>query len=102
MKPGRGLFYAALGFLALGTAAFFSAPLYLVWFFAGCTALPLIVVDALLLLLLTGRLETDRSLPASLAQDEPVRVRLRVRRNGGPLIPPGILLYDLYPSSMSC
>jgi uncharacterized protein (DUF58 family) len=102
VKPGRGLFYAALGFLALGTAAFFFAPLYLFWLLAGCIALPLIIIDALILLMLTDRLETNRSLPVSLAQDEQVRVRLSIRRSGRPLIPSGILLYDLYPPSMNC
>jgi uncharacterized protein (DUF58 family) len=102
MKPGRGLFILAVLYLFLGTAAFFSEALFLVWFLAGCVVLPFIIIDALILLLLSDRLKAERELPASLAQDEPVRVRLTIRRSSRPLIPAAILLYDLYPPSMAC
>jgi uncharacterized protein (DUF58 family) len=102
MRPGRGLFITAVLFFLLGTAAFFSEALFLIWFLAGCTILPVSILDALVLLFLTNRLEAERSLPVSLAQDEPVRVRLKIRRKGRALIPGLILLYDLYPPSMTC
>jgi uncharacterized protein (DUF58 family) len=102
MKPGRGLFIAALAFLGLGVGAFFSEQVFLVWFLSGCLLLPLSILDALILLLLTDRLRAERNLPVSLAQDEPVQVRLGIRRGDQLLIPPRILLYDLYPSSMIC
>jgi uncharacterized protein (DUF58 family) len=102
VKPGRGLFIAALFFFFLGTAAFFSEQAFLIWFYTGCVLLPLIVIDALVLLLLAGRPDAERELPVSLAQDEPVRVRLTIRRNGRFLLPAKILLYDLYPPSMDC
>jgi uncharacterized protein (DUF58 family) len=101
MRPGRGLFIAAVLFLLLGAAAFFHPALFLVWFLGGCGILPLIILDALILRFLTSPPEAERELPVSLAQDEPVRVRLTIRRKNRALIPPGILLYDLYPSSMS-
>jgi uncharacterized protein (DUF58 family) len=101
VKPGRGLFTAALFFLALGTEAIFSEPDFLVWFFAGLALLPLVIFDALILLLLTGRPQGERDLPVSLAQDEPVRVRLTIRRDGILPLPAAILLYDLYPPSMA-
>ncbi|MDR1279040.1 MAG: DUF58 domain-containing protein [Treponema sp.] len=102
MRPGRGLFAAALGFLLLGMAAFFSERIFLIWFFAACIILPLAAIDALILLFFTGRLETERHIPASLAQDEPVRVQVTIRRNSRLPVPAKILLYDLYPPSMSC
>ncbi|MDR0623531.1 MAG: DUF58 domain-containing protein [Treponema sp.] len=101
MKPGRGLFIAALFFFVLGAAAFFSQPAFLIWFYAGAALLPLVITDALILLLLTDPLTAERDLPVSLAQDEPVRVRLVIRRGGRPLLPVKILLYDLYPPSMA-
>jgi uncharacterized protein (DUF58 family) len=101
VKPGRGFFIAALFFLCLGAAAFFSEPASLVWFYAGAALLPLIITDALILLLLTGRPPAERDLPVSLAQDEPVRVRITLRREGPLPLPPAILLYDLYPPSMA-
>jgi uncharacterized protein (DUF58 family) len=102
VKPGQGLFIAALGFFFLGAAAFFSEALFLFWFLSGCLALPFILLDALILRFLTGPLAAERELPLSLAQDEPVRVRLIIRRAGRGLIPARILLYDLYPPSMAC
>jgi uncharacterized protein (DUF58 family) len=102
MRPGRGLFAAALGLLFLGAAAFFSEPAFLIWFLTGCILLFLIIFDALLLLNLTDRLEAAREIPLSLALGEPVRVRLTIGRGSRPLVPAKILLYDLYPSSMVC
>ncbi|MDR1238708.1 MAG: DUF58 domain-containing protein [Treponema sp.] len=101
MKPGRSLFIAALAYFLLGAAAFFSETLALVWLLSGAAALPFIILDALILRFLTSPPAAERELPASLAQDEPVRVRLTIRRNGPFLIPPSILLYDLYPPSMT-
>jgi uncharacterized protein (DUF58 family) len=102
VKPGRSFFIAALGFFLLGAAAFFSDRIFLFWFLGALVILLVIITDALILLFLTDRLEAERSLPASLAQDEPCRVRLRVRRNGRSLTPVKTLLYDLYPPSMVC
>jgi hypothetical protein len=102
VKPGRGLFIIALFFLFLGTGAFFSEPVFLIWFYAGVVLLPLIIIDALALLLLTGRPAAEREIPVSLAQDEPVRARLIIRREGRLPFPAAILLYDLYPPSMAC
>jgi uncharacterized protein (DUF58 family) len=102
VRPGRGLFIAALGFLLLGTAAFFSERIFLIWFLAAGITLSLAVIDGLILFFLTCRLETERNIPASLAQNEAVQVQLRIRRNSRLLVPGKVLLYDLYPRSMSC
>jgi uncharacterized protein (DUF58 family) len=102
VKPGRGLFIIALFFLFLGAGAFFSEPVFLIWFYAGLVLLPLIITDALILLLLIGRPAAEREIPVSLAQDEPVRVRLTIRREGQLPLPSALLLYDLYPPSMAC
>lgn len=101
MKPGGALFIAALLYLVLGCGAFFSQPLFLVWFLAGAGLFPFIVADALVLFFLCDRLESKREIPLSLAQGEAARVKLYIRRAGGrSLLPFGIKLYDLYPESM--
>ena len=100
LLPGRALFAAALLYLVLGCGAFFSQPLYLIWFLAGVCVVPVALADALALLFFTDRLGVERKISRSLAQDEPARVTLYIRRNGRPLLGSFILLYDLYPGSM--
>jgi uncharacterized protein (DUF58 family) len=102
MKPGRGLFIAALRWLFLGAAAFFSPAVSLVWFFTGLSLLPFIIVDGLVLRLLYGTIEVSRELPSSLALGEPCRVTLRFRAAGEGILPLGVLFFDLYPYSMGC
>ncbi|MDR3248942.1 MAG: hypothetical protein LBT39_09175, partial [Treponema sp.] len=77
MKPGRGLFIAALLWLGLGIAAFFSDTLLLVWMLSGIALLPVLIFDAVLLRFFCRRLKAERDLPLTLAQGEPVKVRLR-------------------------
>ena len=101
MKPGRPFFTAALLYLFLGCAAFFSEPVFIIWIIAGAGLIPFLLADALILLLLTDRLRVRREIPRSLAQGEPVRVRLFIRRaSARSLLPAAILLYDMYPASM--
>jgi uncharacterized protein (DUF58 family) len=100
MKPGPGLFIAALAWLLLGTGAFFSPFLFLVWGLAGAALLPFIIVDALVLCLLTDRLSVKREVASSLALGEGAPVRLALRRAGGLFFPARILLFDRYPPSM--
>ncbi|MFP3091471.1 DUF58 domain-containing protein [Treponema sp. TIM-1] len=102
MKPGAGLFIAALLWLLLGAAAFFSSALSLAWFLTGLSLLPLIIADGLVTRLLYGSLEVSRDIPFSLALGEPCRVTLRFRASPEGLLPFGILLFDLYPDSMGC
>jgi uncharacterized protein (DUF58 family) len=102
MKPGAGLFIAALLWLLLGAAAFFSPALSLVWFLGGLSLLPLVIADGLVTRLLYGRIEVSRGIPSSLALGEPCRVILKFRAVPGGLLPLGILLFDLYPDSMEC
>ncbi|MDR2103135.1 MAG: DUF58 domain-containing protein [Treponema sp.] len=102
MKPGGILFASALVWLFLAAAAFFSEPLSLFWLFWGIILLPLILADALFLLLLTDRLHVSREIAASLALGESAPAALRVERSGRGLLPAGIRLFDLYPSSMNC
>jgi uncharacterized protein (DUF58 family) len=100
LLPGRALFIAALLYLLLGCAAFFSQPAFLVWFLAGTAFVPFIIADAVILALLGDRLHVKRSMPFSLAQGEPVRVTLEIRRGSHLLLPFSILISELYPDSM--
>ncbi|MDR0878760.1 MAG: DUF58 domain-containing protein [Treponema sp.] len=102
LKPGKGLFIAALLYLVLGAAAFFSQAVFLIWFLTGICLLPFIIADALVLAILTDRLKPERTLPLSLAQGEPVKVTIAISREKKPLVPRSILLYDLYPALMQC
>jgi uncharacterized protein (DUF58 family) len=100
LLPGRALFIAALLYLLLGCAAFFSQPVFLVWFLSGAALVPFVIADAAILVLLGDRLHIKRSMPFSLAQGEPVRVTLEIRRNNRLFLPAPILLSELYPDSM--
>jgi uncharacterized protein (DUF58 family) len=102
MKPGRPSFILILLWMVLGGAAFFSEPVYLIWFLAGLCLLPFIAADALLLCLLTDRLKPERTMPLSLAQGETVKVTITLRRSARPLLSPRILIFDLFPSVMDC
>ncbi|MDR0688887.1 MAG: DUF58 domain-containing protein [Spirochaetaceae bacterium] len=102
MKPGAGLFIAALLWLFLGAAAFFSPVLSLIWFLGGLSLLPLVIADGLVTRLLYGGFEVSREIPSSLALGEPCRVILRFRATAGGLLPLGVSLFDLYPDSMGC
>ncbi|MDR1421071.1 MAG: DUF58 domain-containing protein [Treponema sp.] len=99
MKPGRSLFAAVFLWFLLGTAAFFSEQLSLLWFLAGLFLFPFIVVDALILGLLTDRLACERDVPLSLALGEAARVTLTIKRGKRPFVP-SALLCDLHPPSM--
>ncbi|MDR1108845.1 MAG: DUF58 domain-containing protein [Spirochaetaceae bacterium] len=102
MKPGTGLFIAALLWLLLGAAAFFSPAVSLIWFLGGLALLPLVIADALVTRLLYGRIEALREIPSSLALGEPCRVRLKLRALPGGILPWGICIFDLYPDSLGC
>ncbi|MDR2028381.1 MAG: DUF58 domain-containing protein [Treponema sp.] len=102
MKPGYGLFFAALLWLFLGAAGFFSAPLSLIWFLAGLCVLPLIIADALVLTLLSCRFEVRREIAESLALGETVPVTLRIQKSGPGLVPAALRVFDLYPDGMEC
>ncbi|MDR3247378.1 MAG: DUF58 domain-containing protein, partial [Treponema sp.] len=109
MKPGRGLFIAALAWLGLGAGAFFSDTLFLAWTISAICLLPVLVLDAVLLVFFCCRFKVERELPLTLAQGEPVKVRLRLQRAGtradagrttGVLFPAAAEIFDLYPSLM--
>jgi uncharacterized protein (DUF58 family) len=102
MKPGRGLFIAALLWLFLGAAAFFSELFSLVWFVSAICLLPLVLADALILRFLCSTLSAQRDLSPALAQGELSPVRIILRPEGGLFLPAGILLFDIYPPLMDC
>ncbi|MDR1566519.1 MAG: DUF58 domain-containing protein [Treponema sp.] len=102
MKPGPGLLIAALAWLLLGGAAFFSDTLSLVWLYAGLWLLPFIAADALFLYLLGDRLEVSRDIAASLAQGTNTGVKISISRGERLFVPLKILLFDLFPQSMEC
>jgi uncharacterized protein (DUF58 family) len=80
--------------------AYFSAILSLAWAVAGFCFLPVLALDAVLLLTFRRRYTVERDLPLTLAQGEPVKVLLRIRGEGG--IPTRLRIFDLYPSLMDC
>ena len=99
--PGKTLFIAALAYLLLGCAAFFTAPLTMVWFLSGIVLIPIIIIDALLLVLLTDRFRCRREIPFSLAQGEEAGVKIYIQRNSAMLLLPSFIhLYDMYPESI--
>jgi uncharacterized protein (DUF58 family) len=103
MKPGKAAFIAALVWLLLGAGAFFSQPLFLVWFLSGLSLLPFVLFDALFLHFLTCRIKPFRDMPLILAQGEPVGVKITLQKEGRFFLPAGILLFDLFPASfMDC
>jgi len=100
VRPGPVLVAAALGWLFLGAAGFFSGFVSLVWLFTGLSLLPVIAADALALFFLGDRLSVKREIPVTLAQGESVRVKLEIRREGKFFLPFRIRLWDLHPGSM--
>ena len=105
--PHKGLFITVLAYLLLGCAAFFSSAVYAIWFLSGLILLPIIVIDALLLVLITDRFECRREISQSLAQGEESKVKLYIRAqtelrrdSGKTLLPSFLNIYDLYPDSM--
>jgi uncharacterized protein (DUF58 family) len=101
MKPGGGLFIAALFWLFLGAGGFFSGFFFTAWLIAGLGLFPLILADALALFFFTDRLECGREIRSSLGLEKPAAVTIRIRKKGG-LFPAKILLFDRYPESMEC
>ena len=98
--PGRILFISSLFYLVFGCFAFFFDIILMLWILKGAGLIPFIIIDLLLLLLLGDRLQIKREVSSSLAQGEPVQVKLFISRTGH-LLPGSIRLYDLYPDSMS-
>jgi uncharacterized protein (DUF58 family) len=100
MRTGPACFIAALAWCALGMGAFFSGTLFLVWAVSGLCLLPVIALDAAVLVSLCCRYGAERTLPLTLAQGEPVKVLLHIHRERGTLLPGGLRIFDLYPSLM--
>jgi uncharacterized protein (DUF58 family) len=100
LRSGPALFIAALFWLGLGCGAYFSGGLFLVWALSGIGLLPLIALDAALLLVFCNRYRGMRELPLICAQGEPVRVLIRVRQEREGLLPSALWLFDLYPPPM--
>lgn len=100
LRGGPALCIAALLWLGLGIGAFFSGGLFLVWAFCGIGLLPLIALDAVLLVYCCRRCRPRRDLPLTCAQGEPVRAIIHIQLERGGLPPARVLLFDLYPPSM--
>jgi uncharacterized protein (DUF58 family) len=84
----------------LGAGAYFSSALSLAWIIAGLCFLPVLTLDAVLLLVFRRPCRAERELPLTLAQGEPVKVLLRIRGKGG--VPTRLRVFDLYPPLMDC
>jgi uncharacterized protein (DUF58 family) len=100
MRTGPACFIAALAWLALGIGAFFSDTLFLAWIISALCLLPVILLDAAALLGWCCRYRAGRELPLTLAQGEPVKVLLTIRRERGILRPGALHIFDRYPSLM--
>ena len=101
MKPGRLFVIAALGWLFLGAAGFFSDYVSLVWLYTGLLLLPVIILDGLILYFLVDRLGVKREMPSSLAQDEVTKVKLIISKiPARKFLPKKIQLWDMHPPSM--
>ena len=101
LLSGRVLFITSLLYLLLGCVAFFFGSFFLIWLLAGMGLVPFIFADSIMLILLGDRLQVSREIPFTLAQGNSVRVKLFIRRTGRPFLPSFILLYDLFPDTMS-
>jgi uncharacterized protein (DUF58 family) len=104
MRAGGGLFVAALCFLFLSAAAFFSEFLLDLVPALFATLLPLLAADFILLRFFTDRMSVRRTIPASLAIGGRVTVRLIITgTDGGKNAAPGkIKIFDLYDDSFDC
>jgi len=98
--PGKALFIASLFYFILGCAAFFYNEIFLLWILTGIVLVPFLLTDLLVFLFLGDRLNAQRIIPSSLAQGEPVQVKLLIKRSGA-LLPLSIRFFDLYPASMN-
>jgi len=101
LLPGRVFFIASILWLLLGCVSFFIETLILLWLLTGAGLIPFFVIDAILLILFSDRLQTERKIPSSLAQGETIKVKLLIRRSGRFLFPSSVQLYDLHPDVMS-
>ena len=99
--PGRVLFTVTLLFTIMGCIAFLVSGVFVAWIITGLIIFTFICIDALLLLLLGDRLTARRDIPSSFAQDEPVKVKLFIKREGRPILPSPIWFFDLHPDTMS-
>ncbi|MCL1813013.1 MAG: DUF58 domain-containing protein [Treponema sp.] len=103
IKPGRTFFVILICFLLLGTAAFFFDELYIVWIFSGLLLLPVIIIDAVLLLFHTDRLCIERKLSGTFTLGRKALVRLNISLTGkNRFLARSAKLFDLYPDSTDC
>ena len=102
MKPGISLFVSAILWLLLGAGGFFSSPVSLIWFLSGIIVLPVIIIDAFFLRLMTDTLKTERTINTSLALGVQTTVKLKIERSGKGFLASKIKLFDIYPDSMTC
>ena len=103
MKPGRTFFIVLLYFLFLGSVAFFFDVLYIVWIISGIVLLPILFIDAFLLLSFTDRLHVERKINNTLTLGQKALVRLSISRTEAGHFPAqSVKLFDLYPDSIDC
>jgi len=98
--PDRTFFIFSLLYSLLGCFSFFFNGIVIIWLLTGAVLIPLIIIDLVLFLLLADRLKTEREIPASLAQNQSVQVKLKIKRDKSLLLSGSIQLFDLYPDTM--
>ncbi|MDR0389041.1 MAG: DUF58 domain-containing protein [Spirochaetaceae bacterium] len=101
MKSAPALFITALLWFFLGIGAYFSSTLSLIWLFASLILPVLLFLDALVLMLLTDKLSSERDIPGTLALGKSSPVRITIRPEGRGFISSSIQIFDLYPRSMN-
>jgi uncharacterized protein (DUF58 family) len=74
--------------------------MFLLWAFCGIGLLPVIALDAVLLVWYCRRYQGRRDLPLTCAQGEPVRALIHIQQERGGLLPAGVQFFDLYPPVM--
>jgi len=100
LKPAPRFFILALIWFFLGCVGFFISQISLIWLLSGLILLPVLIIDAILLLFFTDKLEIKRFISPTLAQGDNDRVKLEITVKGNLLLPSKILLWDIHPPSM--
>jgi uncharacterized protein (DUF58 family) len=101
MKPGKSFFILAGILFCLGFAAFFFEPLIFIWFMLAIISGIIILLDAIFFRFM-DKLESKRTINASLALGNPEKVCISLRRTEKFYLPTKIKIFDLYPDSMTC
>ncbi|GHU39786.1 hypothetical protein FACS1894190_05730 [Spirochaetia bacterium] len=102
LSPGRSLFITALTSLFLGTASFFLPLLLPIWKISMLILIPVLIIDAILLIFWTDRLNVQRKISPTLALGRSTTVNVNISPNGKGIIPVKFKFFDIYDDSFDC